>query len=428
MTSASKLDKWLQRLEVRHHKSIDLGLERVGEVWRALDSPRPARRVFTVAGTNGKGSTVAYIHGMLMALSYRSGTYTSPHVFRYNERVRVMNREASDDEWIWALDRVEEARGEIGLSYFEHGTLAAFLLLERAGLDFAVLEVGLGGRLDAVNLVDPDCAIITPVGLDHQEFLGPDRESIGFEKAGILRPGIPLVCGEVQPPGSVLRRAEELEAPVICLGKDFRVEAQGEKLVWTGTVAGAWHDMVLPKPGLPGPHQYSNLASSLAAVCTLLPDEVLAHPEKIAEGVNTTRVTGRLQAHPNDKRVLVDVGHNPLAAEAVAHMLKSQGQPVDVCVLAMLRDKDAWEVVRILDSQVLRWFCAGLEGERGRSGQSLADDVTSLCGAEKVRAFATTVEALETACSELSTEGRVLVFGSFLTAAQALQARLGSNG
>lgn len=428
MTSTSNLSEWLQRLEVRHHKTIDLGLERVGEVWRRLGSPRPARRVFTVAGTNGKGSTVAYIDGILTALSYRSGTYTSPHVFRYNERVRVLKQEATDEELVWALDRVEVAREDIGLSYFEHGTLAAFLLLERAGLDFAVLEVGLGGRLDAVNLVDPDCAIITPVGLDHQEYLGPDRESIGFEKAGILRHGVPLVCGEAQPPGSVLQRANEMGAPIIRLGKDFSIEVKGGDLLWTGTIAGSKHKIPLPMPLLPGPHQYSNLATSLAAVSALLPEDVLAGHEKINEGIKTTRVTGRLQLHPDDQRVMVDVGHNPLAAEAVAHMLDVQGQVADICVLAMLRDKDALEVIRILDPKVSRWFCAGLEGERGRSGQALAEDVARLSGPKKARAFDSIAEALIAASIEADGEGQILVFGSFLTAAQALQTRLGPNG
>jgi len=291
-----------------------------------------------------------------------------------------------------------------------------------------VLEVGLGGRLDAVNLVDPDCAIITPVGLDHQEYLGPDRESIGFEKAGILRPGVPLVCGEAHPPGSVLRRAKELGARLICLGKDFSVEENGDELLWVGSVAGSHQRIPLPRPMLPGPHQYSNLATSLAAVSALLPEEVLACSGKIREGIRGTRVTGRLQVHPDDQRVIVDVGHNPLAAEAVAHMLDIQGQVADICVLAMLRDKDALEVVRILDPQVKRWFCAGLEGERGRSGSSLAGDVARLCGPEKARVFETTAEALKAASKELQGDGQVLVFGSFLTAAQALQTRLTGKG
>jgi len=415
MTNPDNLNDWLKVLETRHPSTIDLGLERVGEVWHKLGKPRPAPRVITVAGTNGKGSTVAYIDAMLQALSWRSGCYTSPHVFRYNERLRIGHDNVSDDDLVWAFNAVEQARGHIGLTYFEHGTLAAFILLERAELDFAVLEVGLGGRLDAVNLIDADCAVITPIGLDHQEYLGPDRESIGREKAGILRAGCPLVCTETAPPDSVLQTAAELSVPVQRLGVDFFIEQQAHHLLWRRQA----QEIFLPKPPLMGPHQYNNLAASLAAVLTLLP-AASARQQLLATGIASVQLCGRLQAHPEDKRVLIDVGHNPLAAGVVSQTLQTAGQRIRVCVLAMLKDKDAGEVVRILDGQVDQWYCAGLQGERGRSGAALAEAVAALTSQQKLQHFETVSEALVKAANTAGASDQLLVFGSFHTAAQAL--------
>jgi len=414
-----KLQDWLRVLETRHPTTIDLGLARVGEVWRRLGQPRPAKQVFIVAGTNGKGSTVAYIDAMLRALSFRSGMYTSPHVFRYNERVKTGDqretKEASDAEMVAALNAVEQARADTGLSYFEHGTLAAFLLMEQAELDFAVLEVGLGGRLDAVNLINADCTVITPIGLDHQEYLGPDRESIGCEKAGILRQGRPLICGEAEPPASVIRRAQDLAVPVQRLGKEFRVQLREEGLLWQSEN----QQLMLPEPPLMGPHQCNNLATAVAAVGTLLP-EAVAQPEKLAQGIKAVRLPGRLQPHPHDPRIIIDVGHNPLAAEVVSQMLHANGSRADICVLAMLRDKDAAEVVRILDGQVGQWFCAGLEGERGRSGVELAELVAGISGRQRVKAFAQVEDAVLAAAHNAAEFQLILVFGSFVTAAKAL--------
>ena len=406
-------------LEIRHPSSIDLGLDRVGEVWQALGSPRPAPKVFTVAGTNGKGSTVAYIDAMLDALGYRSATYTSPHIFRYNERVRISGREASDEDLVWALEAVEQARGTVGLSYFEHGTLAAFLLMHRAELDFAVLEVGLGGRLDAVNLVDADCAVITPIGLDHQDYLGPDRESIGREKAGILRHGQFSVCGDAEPPASVLAHASDLGVNLQLLGHQFDYERTADGIRWWS----AGRRISLPAPPLTGPHQWRNLATAVAAVAVTLP-EAMQHQDKLASGISSVRLAGRLQPHPDACNVLVDVGHNPLAAEAVAQMLQADEQSRVLCVLAMLRDKDAASVVDILGNHVERWYCAGLAGERGRSGAELAQLVAACSANPSVAEFENVEAALQSAYQNAAEQQKILVFGSFLTAGQALHTRL----
>lgn len=414
MTEPASVSEWLQLLERRHPVAIDLGLDRIAEVWERLGRPRPARHVITVAGTNGKGSTVAYAAAMLRALGYRVGTYTSPHLLRYNERIRIEDRDVTDDELLDSFRQVESARDDTSLTYFEFGTLSAFVLLARAGLDHAVLEVGLGGRLDAVNLVDADCAVITPVGIDHQEYLGPDRESIGREKAGIIRAGRPVICGEPEPPRSVLETAKQLGAPLRRFGHDFEIAERGDALRWTGPEG----SIALPRPAMPGAHQRANLAAAVAAVAALVPGAI-DQPDVLGPAIAGTRVPGRLQAVQDQPRVLVDVGHNPMAAEAIAAVLRGSGTRPAVCVLGMLRDKDAGAVAAALDGVVDAWHCCGLGGERGRSGEDLAHDVAAVAGAGRVRRFADVAAGLDAALETAEPDDTVLVFGSFHTAAEA---------
>jgi len=417
------LNEWLCLLESRHPRTVDLGLERSREVWERMASPRPARRIFIVAGTNGKGSTVAWLDGMLRSLAYSCGTYTSPHLLCYNERVRINGAVVSDRQLVEAFERVEASRREISLSYFEFGTLAAFSILHKADLDFAVLEVGLGGRLDAVNILDADCALITNIGLDHQEYLGDDRESIGREKAGIIRWKTPLVCGEADPPESLISKASRLQAPVKRLSHEFAVRLSGEEIRFTNGVT----DFLLPAPQMTGQHQLENLATALAALLELVPD-ASDHITRLAEGITPISLPGRLQQVCEQPRVYVDVGHNPLAARAVLDVLgKSPGRNSEAlchCVIGMLADKDAVAVAKILDSLVSAWYCAGLEGERGQSGEELASRIRAGAPSAPVVAFETVDMALEAA---LEAVGRgspsadcVLVFGSFLTAGKAI--------
>ncbi len=275
------LEAWLGLLEKRHPQAIDLGLGRCGLVYERMGSPRPANRVFTVAGTNGKGSTVAYLAAMSGGLGQRYGTFTSPHIFRFNERISIMGEAVSDDCLIRAFEQVEAVRDDISLTYFEFTTLAGLLILNQAQLDCAVLEVGLGGRLDTVNLVDTDCALITPIGLDHQEYLGPDLDSIAAEKAGIIRSGMPVVCAERHPPGPILKTAENLQSPVYRRGKDFDLARQPDTV--TGLLRFSLGDqsMVVSPPTMGGRHQLDNLATALAALALLNPGCMLKANEII---------------------------------------------------------------------------------------------------------------------------------------------------
>ena len=409
-----KLETWLALLEKRHPQAIELGLERCGEVYRALGEPRPARQVFTVAGTNGKGSTVAFIAALCGAAGLRHGTYTSPHIFRFNERVSIMGEAVTDADLVQAFEQVEAARGSVSLTYFEFTTLAALLLLQRADLDCAVLEVGLGGRLDTVNLVDADCTVITPIGLDHQDYLGSDIDSIAAEKAGIIRLGVPLVCTETEPPAPVTDTAKRLQAPVLLRGRDYGLVEQGGHLRFKQDGIG----VELPRPAMPGRYQLDNLAAALCAFFALFPDAI-ENPGPLAAAIPEVSVPGRLQRAVDAPKVLLDVGHNTLAAEAVAEWLgreREKGAISSVtCVLAMLVDKPAEGVACALQPFCDRWICAGLPGARGQSGEALAGRVNAALGEGDVQAEDTVEAALQHAIAMAGVSDCVLVFGSFVT-------------
>jgi len=415
------LDGWLTLLEARHPKAIDLGLERCGQVWQQMGSPRAAQQTFVVAGTNGKGSTVATLCSLLSSLGYSQGSYTSPHLIRYNERVRINGRAASDEEMMRAFERVEAARGDVSLSYFEFGTLAAISMLSRRKLDFAVMEVGLGGRLDAVNLLDADCAVITPVGFDHQEYLGSDLDSIGREKAGIIRPACPVVCGEPEPPASIRDHAASLQAPLMRLGVEFSAKRAGAGFRFRMNKI----DLLLPAPVLEGAHQVNNAAVALAALLQLLP----AASEDVAalySGMATVKLSGRLERVREDPAVWIDVGHNPMAAQAVAATLQRMLKAGDIrscrCVLGMLEDKDVAAVATELEPLISGWYCAGIGSDRGQNGQQLAGRIGAVIAAPRIRSYDNVDSALNAALSDCAPGDGLLVFGSFLTAADAVMA------
>jgi dihydrofolate synthase/folylpolyglutamate synthase len=416
------LKAWLVLLEQRHPQNIELGLERCGSVYQRMGSPRPARKVFTVAGTNGKGSTVAYLAAMSGALGQRFGTYTSPHIFRFNERISIMGEPVSDDRLIRAFEQVESARGEISLTYFEFTTLAGLLILQQSELDCAILEVGLGGRLDTVNLVDTDCAIITPIGLDHQEYLGSDLSSIATEKAGIIRRGTAVVCSEQNPPAPIVQISQNLQAPLYRRGIDFDLicdsTTDSSQLRFSMTDK----QMSVSGPSMGGRHQLDNLAAALTALVLLNPGCFTKGTEisgkissEISAAIENCRVPGRLQRVHSLPEILLDVGHNELAAQAVAAYLAENNHSKITCVLAMLADKSAEAVAHALGKVCKRWLCADSPGERGQSGELLAKRVKSSLPAASVSAFGSLDESMQEAVSSVSENETVLVFGSFTT-------------
>ena len=414
------LEHWLGYIERQHRRAIAMGLERVREVAGRLGLGRPAAQVITVAGTNGKGSTVAFIEAIARAAGWKVGAYTSPHLLRYNERVRIDGQEAADEALVEAFAAVEAVRGDTPLTYFEYGTLAALWLFQRQSLDLAVLEVGLGGRLDAVNLVDADVAVVTTVDIDHVDWLGGDRETIGGEKAGIARAWKPLVLGEVDPPSSVLRHAYALGASAIRLGSDFFHEAVDEAH-WRWREVGA--ELLLPQPRLAAPVQRANAATAIAALRAL----PRALPEAaFAAGVAAAELPGRLQRFVRDGvEVVVDVAHNPQASRELAAWLRAQPPVPTVAVFAALADKDAAAMVEPLAGLVAHWHLAGLEdAARGQDvtafGARLAATAAGVARASS--RHGRVADALAQARADAMPGGRVLVFGSFHTAAAALQA------
>lgn len=405
------LTEWLARLETRHPQRIELGLERVGLVWRRLGEALDFA-IVSVAGTNGKGSVCAYLDAILAEAGYRVGCYTSPHISRFNERIRIGGREAGDAEVVAALAAVEAARGEVSLTYFEHTTLAAMWLFQRQRVDAAVLEVGLGGRLDAVNLFDADCAVVTPVDLDHMDFLGPDREAIGFEKAGIYRHGRPALCADPEPPASLLRRAADVGAELLRIGSDYRVEAGASD--WLCRVGERVYP-ALPWPAMPGAYQLANAATAVAALDRLR-ERLPVTVADLRRGLARARLPGRFEVVGQNPLRVLDVAHNPHAARALAGNLAAlPGVGRKRAVFAMLADKDAAGVMRALAHSFDHWYLAGLSGPRGRSADDLA---RNFAAAAAWSCYPDVASAWQAACREAGPADTIAAFGSFHTVAE----------
>jgi len=410
------LAAWLSYLERVHPRTIDLGLERVARVRDRLDLSLGCP-VITVGGTNGKGSTCALLEAMLRAAGYRVGLYTSPHLLRYNERVRIDGRAATDAQLVAAFERVEAARGDTSLTYFEFGTLAAALLFRDAGLEAAVLEVGLGGRLDAVNLFDPDCAIVTSIGIDHTEYLGTTRESIGREKAGIFRAGRPAVVGDTDPPVTLREHAASIGAHLLLNQRDFGARADaGQWTYWSahGRRAG------LPWPALRGEYQLGNAATAMAALESVrerLPVDMGA----IRRGLVEVELPGRFQVLPGRPVVVLDVAHNPQAAERLGNGLMQMGAFVTTyAVLGMLKDKDIAGVAGALAGCVDHWLLAPLPGPRGATAEELRMRLGAAGISAPAEAFDSVTAAYRHARERARADDRIVVFGSFHTVGDIL--------
>ncbi|MDR1462138.1 MAG: bifunctional tetrahydrofolate synthase/dihydrofolate synthase [Azoarcus sp.] len=422
------LDGWLGLLETRHGASIRLGLERVARVRAAL-GPGPEAIIITVGGTNGKGSTCAMLEAILRAEGYRLGCYTSPHLLRYNERVRVNGLETGDDALAAAFAAVEAARGDTPLTYFEHGTLAAWQIFRAVRPDVIILEAGLGGRLDAVNIIEPDCAIVTGVAMDHMDYLGDTREAIGFEKAGIYRAGRPAICGDPQPPASLVEHAASIGAELWISGRDFGFggdrqqwdywcfeapPAQGTRLKRGG----------LAYPALRGANQLLNASAALTALHSLrtrLPVSMQA----IRQGLMSVELPGRFHILPGQPTTVLDVAHNPQAAGVLAENLANMGfYPETWAVFGMLADKDVESVAARLAARIDHWLPCTLPGPRGLSAEALAARLRTAGVADETieNGFDSPAAAFAFALESAKPNDRIVVFGSFLTVASVLAA------
>ncbi len=425
------LDGWLNWQESLHPNEIELGLDRVSQVLDRLDLADPNFTVITVAGTNGKGSSVAMLQSILLAAGYRVGTYTSPHLLRYNERIQINAIPVDDITLCESFERVDQARGisshKISLTYFEFGTLAAIDILQRANVEIALLEVGLGGRLDAVNILDADVALITAIDIDHQSWLGTDRETIAREKAGILRPGQAAICADPNPPMALVDVAEKLATPLLLLGEDFEATIDDTTIVDANNAEKRWHwrgvtgkTMDLPLPALAGDFQVANAAGVLAIVEQLYEHRFIPKPideREIVLGLKNASLPGRFQVVGNKPVQILDVAHNPQSARALADnlgQLPCQGKTR--AVLAMLADKDIPAVISCMSGLVDQWYLASLKVPRAATTQQLR---AALDGPSS-HIFDDVTSAYQAVLSEAAPEDRIVVFGSFYTVAEVL--------
>ena len=420
--SQRSLGDWLAYISAQHPSTIALGLDRVQATWTRMQANgvrlvfEPVPIFFTVGGTNGKGSTCAILERILIESGYRVGLYTSPHLERYNERVRVNGEDVADAPLVAGFEAVEAARGDTPLTYFEYATLGALAVFARENVEAVILEVGLGGRLDAVNIIDADAAIVVSVDLDHQAYLGPDKESIGFEKAGIYRRGKPAIYGDVDPPRRLVDHAQSIGADLQLFGRDYRYEAHERQWDFVGRKGAR---RALPMPALRGRWQLKNASAALAALDEVA-DRLPVSIGEIKRGLMTVRLTGRLQSIPGRPSIVLDVAHNPQAARALADGLGDMGfAERTFAVFGILADKDAAGVIDAMKGRVDRWYVAAPESDRA----ARAADITRLLEARgaEARSFATITAALESARREAGPNDRITVFGSFYTVAEALR-------
>ena len=412
---------WLAYIEALHPKSIAMGLDRVKTVADKLQL-NPKSPIITVAGTNGKGSVCAMLSQIYVQAGFSVGCYTSPHLLRYNERVCINNQTISDDDLCNAFAAVEAARGDVALTYFEMGTLAAMWHFCRANLDVLVLEVGLGGRLDAVNIFEPSCAIVTTIDLDHMEYLGDTREKIGFEKAGVFRANKLAICGDENPPVSLLDYAKKIGANLQLINRDFTAK----KTVQGWQYSAGDTQLQLPNLGLAGDFQLNNAACAVHTVQHL--NDILPIPQaNIHAALRVVKLTGRFQKIHSQPEILVDVAHNPHAAKSLAHNLQTtpcSGRTL--AVFAMLADKDVEGVIRELTREIDAWYLADNHSPRGAKARDLQKVLLKHAKKSPIQLFVDVGAAIDAAYKNAAKNDRIIVFGSFYTVADAIASKFNS--
>jgi len=418
------LDQWLDWQSSLHPREIELGLARVRTVAQRLNLLPLQFPIISVAGTNGKGSSVILLDTILSLAGYRVGRYTSPHLLRYNERICVGGIEASDTQLCQSFNLIEEVRDDISLTFFEFGTIAALLVFQHSNVDLAVLEVGLGGRLDAVNIVAPEIALVTTVDIDHVELLGHDRENIGFEKAGIFRAQCPAVCSDANPPQSLLEHARQLQVSLYRLGQDFTYTKNLTSKTWT------WQSLSLrqsdlPIPRLLGEFQFQNAAGVLM-VLELLNKQFPVPETAIHQGLVNVIFPGRFQVLAGRVTRILDVAHNPLSARVLADLLRQHPcQRETHAVVGMFKDKDIVGVLQVMQNHVTHWHVATLNVSRGVTADCLVNHLMAL-GANRIHTYSSITNAYQYLLSHAADGDRIVVFGSFYTVAEVLRVENGN--
>lgn len=419
--SSYALADWLAHIQAQHWRSIDLRLDRIARVWENLRGRR-SRVVITVVGTNGKGSCVAMLEAVLRDAGLRTGSYTSPHLVRYNERVRIDGRAVDDASLCRAFSEIERVRDDVPLTYFEFGTLCALYLFQQRRVDVSLLEAGMGGRLDAVNLIDNDLALITSIGIDHARWLGSNRAAIATEKAGILKENALAVCADPNPPKVIARIAAERNCLLLQHGADYRIEEADGGILWHArhpAVADRWKRLAGLRQPLHGERQLNNLGGVVAALALTCAHTGVT-PADVVNGLPHTRLTARCQIFGDAPETVLDVAHNRESAEALAAFLgqrKISGETH--AVFGVLADKCAGEIAAAVNGVIDHWHLATLEGERGQSAETLrgqlAGDGVGGIGGTRITTYHNPIAAYRSAVVAAQARGRVVVFGSFHT-------------
>ncbi len=405
------LNEWLNWLEVTHPLKIDLGLERVASVAAEMQLLDPAATVITVGGTNGKGSTVSLFEGIFSSAGISTGSYTSPHVHRFNERIRIDGQPVSDEKIIAAFDAIDHARGDISLSYFEFSTLAGLHIQQQAAVQVMLLEVGLGGRLDATNIVDTDIAIITNIALDHMHFLGDTVELIAAEKAAIARPGKPMICSADQVTPALAVEAEKYGAQFIQAGVDYKIKIIADSWQWHN---GQRSYQQLPKPGLSGRHQFDNAAGVIAAL-EYLPQSLQPDTAAVEEGLRGLSLPGRFECHDVGYELIFDVAHNPHSAAALANNLAQLEHKETHVLLGILSDKDYSGLIQALGPEIQHWHLSSAQVDRALAVSELEKSVLKTDPNANISCYESLEDAYQLLNTTLQADKRLLVTGSFHT-------------
>ncbi|MCD8339155.1 MAG: bifunctional tetrahydrofolate synthase/dihydrofolate synthase [Burkholderiales bacterium] len=412
------VEEWLDYNFRLHHLHIDMGLERMRQMVQRMDIKFDCPLII-VGGTNGKGSVCAYLEKTFITAGYKTALHTSPHLLRINERARINGKQISDSELIRNFEKVDAVRGDLTPSYFEYSLLAFLSWFQEEKPDIVILEVGLGGRLDAVNVFDPDVSIITSIGIDHVAYLGDTREKIGWDKAHIFRPGRPAICGDPNPPVTVIEYAKEIGAELKIAGRDFTEQVDGNTWSFLSDIR-ELRD--LPLPAMKGEFQLRNAAAAIAALENIS-SKLPVPKEDIVTALETVQLPGRFQKISNCPDIITDVGHNPHAAVELAKTLKSEPfTGKTLAVFGMLADKDRAKVCRLLGDCADRWYVADLATDRGGSASTLGE-LLNFAGVsnEQIRLFPTVEDALQAAKNDAAETDRIIAFGSFLTVAAVLK-------
>ena len=412
----SNLQEWLDWQQTLHPQNIDFKLERIKSVYEKLNIKSIADKVIIVAGTNGKGSTVAILESILFESKYSVGTFTSPHIKRYNERIKINKEEVTSAELIESFKIIDKLRGKTTLTYFEFATLTAFYLFSKRKLDYVVLEVGLGGRLDATNIIDSNLSIITSIGIDHTEFLGTTIDSIALEKAGVMRPFSPCIYADQNPPSVLLSYAKKNGSNFLYNQNDFFTKILKDTWVWRSNLG---KELVLPLLPLRGDFQYNHASAALQALEIIEPS-IIENTKLLNEGINNIALIGRYQRISSSPEIIIDVAHNADSAEKLMDNINREPKKNTIAVVGILKDKDVYSLVKPMVNNVDKWFCGTINSERGMNSDEIKTRMSGAISHNDIETFDSIDEACTNAMKSLRKEDRLIVYGSFYTVSEFL--------